>query len=227
MSRRWGETTRLWVYQYLVLRDGEFCQKCGKDLTALNNNETTLNNKETTQNTLDIDHIDGDKHNNEPGNLRLLCRRCNVIAQRQGGLRVANCVSVCERAEGKPATRIIKAAAKYQDGSPEMKANLFYEVTFREWLLEQINLDGGINKREAIASGAELVGCSPSTTKRYIEKLTSKAGCLDEKPDMLGNNILTLKARFQKGIYPLADLEPLNISKLIKEAGKVKTRLKR
>jgi len=54
----------------------------------------------TTQNTLDIDHIDGNPENNDPDNLRLLCRRCNVATSNRSNPRRSHssdlCVYVCE-----------------------------------------------------------------------------------------------------------------------------------
>ena len=181
MPKRWGVNTRLWAYRYLVLRDGEFCQECGKI--------------PTTQNTLDIDHVDGNPKNNEKDNLRLLCRICNTKlgnrARPWSDKRERE--REREREEGKPATRISKEDANYRQGSPEMKANLLYEVSFRRWLMSQICSQGGYYKKEAITEGAELFGCSPLTTARYIEKLTSKAGTLREEKDSLGYTFLVLR----------------------------------
>jgi len=171
----------LWAYRYLVLRDGDFCQECEKSPTA--------------QNTLDIDHLDGNPKNNEKDNLRLLCRACNTALGNKA--RPSSAKRERERKEGKPATRIIKEDAGYRQGSPEMKANLLYEVSFRRWLMSQVRSQGGYPKKEAVAEGAELVGCSPLTTARYLEKLTSKAGPLREEKDLLGHTILLLKPELE------------------------------
>lgn len=181
MPRRWGTVTRLWAYRYLTLRDGEGCARCGELPTA--------------QNTLDIDHLDGDPRNNDPENLRLLCRSCNVAVENSARTgESAKCVRVSR--EGQPMTRIAKEDAGYRQGSPEMQANQLYEVAFREWLLEQVR-DGGYSKNEAVNEGAELFGCSPATTTRYLGKLTSKAGPLHETRDYLGHILLVLKPQYQ------------------------------
>jgi len=187
MPRRWGTVTRLWAYRYLVLRDGEGCARCGELPTA--------------QNTLDIDHRDGDSKNGNPENLRLLCRRCNVSLENSArpgrspqAASSAKCVRVAE--EGQPMTRVAKEDAGYRQGSPEMQANQLFEVQFREWILSQVR-DGGYSKTEAVNEGAELVGCSPATTQRYLGKLTSKAGPLQETRDYLGHVLLVLKPQYQ------------------------------
>ena len=194
MPRRWGAVTRLWAYRYLVLRDGEGCARCGEFPTA-------QNTKKKRQNTLDIDHQDGDHRNNDPENLRLLCRSCNVAlensarpARSAATASSAKCVRVAE--EGQPMTRVAKEDAGYRQGSPEMQANQLFEVQFREWILSQVR-DGGYSKTEAVNEGAELVGCSPATTQRYLGKLTSKAGPLQESRDYLGHILLVLKPQYQ------------------------------
>lgn len=179
MPRRWGINTRLWAYRYLVLRDEEQCARCF--------------NIPTTQNTLDIDHIDGNPRNNEPDNLRLLCRSCNVALGNHS--RASSAQYVCEREgkEGKASTRVVREVVRYQEGSQEMQANFLFELDFRKWLIEQVREKGGFPKLDAIAAGAEFVGCSPSTTARYLAKLTSSVGPLLETKDLLGGIILTLK----------------------------------
>jgi len=173
--RRWGINTRLWAYRFLVLRDGEQCARCF--------------NIPTAQNELDIDHIDGDPNNNDPDNLRLLCRKCNVTLenQRRAGRTPPSDQYVCEREgkEGKASTRISRDIVNYKEGSQEMQANFLFELDFRRWLIGNIREQGGYPKTDAIASGAELVGCSPSTTSRYLTKLTSKEGPLKESKNRL------------------------------------------
>ena len=191
--RRWATNTRAWAYRYLAVRDGEHCAICHAS--------PTTQNSSTTQNTLDIDHIDGNPSNNHPDNLRLLCRQCNVATSNRSNPRKSDssdlCVCVRERKEGKPGTRIARKDANYRDGSSEMQANLLYEVKFRRWLMRKVTTEGSYDRTTAIAEGAELVGCSPLTTARYITKLTSPSGPLMEMDDALYHRILVLKPHLQ------------------------------
>jgi hypothetical protein len=195
MPRRWGINTRLWAYRYLVIRDGEQCARCFETPTA--------------QNTLDIDHIDGFSQNNDPDNLRLLCRSCNVALGNSARGSSDHLVRVRERKEGKASTRVAREVVKYQEGSQEMQANFLFELDFRVWLLERIRTLGEFPRADAITAGAELVGCSPATTARYLSKLTSSAGPLQESRDMLGGIILQLKDHLKPEETILVDLDRL------------------
>lgn len=194
MPRRWGINTRLWAYRFLVLRDGEQCARCF--------------NSPTAQNTLDIDHIDGNPSNGSPSNLRLLCRKCNVTLENQA--RVTRVPpgdqKERERREGQPATRVIREAVNYKQGAPEMQASFLFELDFRLWVLEKINRFGGFPKGDAVNAGAEVVGCSPSTTVKYLSKLTSSEGPLQERKDMLGDIILVFKDHLKPEPMTLVEL---------------------
>jgi 5-methylcytosine-specific restriction endonuclease McrA len=169
--------------------------------TATNQNIARTNSivSPTTELTLDIDHIDGNPNNNHPDNLRLLCRRCNVAASNKSDPRknYSSDLRERERKEGRPSTRIAKRDANYREGSPEMQANLLYEVPFRRWLMRKVTTEGSYDRNTAIAEGAELVGCSPLTTARYVTKLTSPSGPLLEMDDALHHRILILKPHLQ------------------------------
>jgi hypothetical protein len=153
---------------------------------------------------LDIHHVDGNPRNNDPANLSLLCRSCNVALSNRARSRKnppsVLCVSVCEREEGEgcPATPITKEDCDYRQASPEMQANSLYEAPFRTWLLHKIGTDGAYDRTAAINEGAELVGCSPATTTRYLAKLTSPSGPLAETTDILGYRILVLKEHLHR-----------------------------
>jgi len=191
--RRWGTTTRAWAYRYLALRDGEVCAICGIA-------PTTQNGSTTQNNSLDIDHIDGNSNNSDPDNLRLLCRRCNVsAANRNHGVKALRSAKRArERSEGQPATRIAREDVEYREGSPEMQANLVYEVSFRRWVMATVIAHSSYDRSTTINEGAEVVGCSPLTITRYLAKLTSPAGPLTEIKDALGHRVLTLKPHLQR-----------------------------
>jgi hypothetical protein len=177
MPRRWATQTRYWAYRFLVLRDGEVCQDCGEI--------------PTTRNSLDIDHIDGDPHNKEESNLRLLCRTCNVA--RENRRRAKNPSVVCVREN--PRTRVLKQAIPYHTGSAEMQASFLFEIDYRSWLLKFMDEYEFITKKEAINAGAETVGCNPATAARYLGKLVSLAGPLFETKDMTGEVVILYRPR--------------------------------
>ena len=161
MPRRFSTETRTWIYRYLVLRDGEKCAIC--DYVP------------TTFYSLDIDHIDNNKLNNVESNFQLLCRSCNVAKEnthRVGRPKATKGPCVCVCAD----TDVMKKAIPYAEASAEMRANAQYETAFRAWTLSYIKEHGHISKVDAVNAGAELCGCNPSTSGRYLAKLTSIAG---------------------------------------------------
>ncbi len=191
MARRYSVNVRLWVYRFLVLRDGEKCSICGKP-------PVTQNNGSNPQ-ALEVDHIDGNDWNNDPDNLRLAHKRCNIAARNhlpRGDSAKNVCVQNRVRKEGSPSTRVIREAVDYSRGTAEMQANFLYEVDFRKWILSMIYERGFITKSDAVAAGAEVVGCSPATATRYLSKLTSSVGPLKLQKDMLGGWSITWKDEF-------------------------------
>lgn len=205
--RRLQSNTRLWCYRFLVLRDGERCARCYEDFSAANNGSAA-------KNPLEIDHIDGDPFNWKPDNLRLLCKKCNVTLEnsaRPGRRPDLASSATCEREreEGKASTRVTREALDFRspDAPTTMQANFLYELDFRRWLLQAIQEKGFIPKQDAINSGAEVVGCSPLTTARYIAKLTSSVGVLNEVRDMLGETVLVLKDHLKPEETILVDLD--------------------
>jgi hypothetical protein len=171
---------------------------------------------------LEIDHIDGNPKNNALSNLRLLCHRCNARAYqlqcvREGGemnhgdvidadskkgtlgltMTIYNKLIERERKEGNDSTRIVKQLACYEQGDPTMKANALFEVPFREWVLEQVNMRGFLSMNDAKYGGAENVKCSPKVAEEYIKKLASITGPLNKVKDELGQAILIFKPHLQ------------------------------
>lgn len=191
MPRRMSTLTRAYVYAFLVLRDGPDCRLC--------------HTPPTTPAGHDVDHLDNDSHNWAPSNLRLLCRSCNVAREntRRGQARLHETPDsipsdpTCERAitarNRAVGTELARETLDYQAGSAEMRANDLYEMPYRAWVLDQVRERGFLTVQTAMASGAELVGCSTVTAARYLAKLTSEAGPLQETRDMLRARVLTIK----------------------------------
>ncbi|MEE8465782.1 MAG: HNH endonuclease signature motif containing protein [Dehalococcoidia bacterium] len=165
MARRWSNAMRALIIQFLVARDGPDCVECGADPLT---------------NPLQIDHYDPDGPDT-PANLRLLCPECNRRRRRlmrNGHRGTFECVPKLQLPliELEDPTEQAKAVLPYEEGSAEMKASAFFEPQYRAWVLTHLPLP----KPEAIASGAEEVGCSLATAERYLRKLTSRSGALFE-----------------------------------------------
>jgi hypothetical protein len=77
-----------------------------------------------------------------------------------------------------------------------MQANGVYERRFRKYVLDEIKEHGIIAWNDARDDGAELVGGSPKTTERYLDKLKGKRfGPLREFTDDAGIRQLAFKER--------------------------------
>ena len=96
--------------------------------------------------------------------------------------------------------RARRGAIDFESGSPEMHANGLYEDKARSWLVDMVAAHEALLKRDAINSGAEYVGCSPATIRRYIDKLTSLLGPLRETRDEAGRVVIV--SRFGQGEDP-------------------------
>lgn len=166
---RLQSSIRYWQRECLKQRDGNKCSLC----SALGEREN-----------LEVDHIDGNRSNNSPENLRLLCHPCNVAEWRRTRNRVlersGNALREGEKSS-QDATVAVRTAVDFQQGSPEMQANEWYEPHFRNWLIAHLRVHGWISKKEAIAAGAEEVGCSTQAARRYLEKMTSFKGPCHER----------------------------------------------
>ena len=76
-----------------------------------------------------------------------------------------------------------------------MQANFLFEIDYRSWLLKFMDEYEFITKKEAINAGAEMVGCNPTTSAKYLAKLTSLAGPLTETKDMTGEVVILYRPR--------------------------------
>jgi hypothetical protein len=174
------------VYSFLAFRDGEWCIICGPDKKHKN---------------LEIDHADGDPNNWSPSNLYLVCHQHNCWLRGMDAkkhLRTirdysAKNVCVCVKKFSFPGTMKVRDLVDYKQGSPEMQANSYFEVEYREWILGEVNRLGTMRSDDAIYAGAEVVGCSPETTRRYLKKLTSVIGVIKEEKDQYGNKIIRFR----------------------------------
>jgi len=126
----------------LAFRDGEKCNSC------------SANDKE-----LVIDHIDGNRQNENPANLRLLCRSCN----RKNLIELHS--SISEREREKTAD---------EDGAermgPELKIALDKEPIYVQFLYDNLDRPSGLTFWDALYEGADRIGISPITARRYLLK---------------------------------------------------------
>jgi len=192
MSRRLSHNTYDWAYRYLTIRDGEQCIICGA---------------KPPKTRLEIDHIDGNTSNNNPANLCLLCKKhnCEMRGKKPSEhKRIIHRYSLQnererENSPAMPATQFTKEILDYQGGSVEMQANTMFETRYREWIMHKVTTVTEFLKEDAINAGAERVGCSPLTTRRYLQKLTSSDGPFYETKDAWGRVVLRFKRQGHTG----------------------------
>ena len=155
---------RLKLYPFVVARQGgEFCVLCGRDKFRLK--------EDGHKPEYCIDCIDNSGEHREINNLQLLCHSCNTKK---------NHPSTTEPFERTP--------------TPEMSLGRKFEKDYRRWVIGQFlpNENIGLQYDYLINAGAEKIGCSPETIKRYLKKMTSKEG-IYEWNDQFGSVLLVLK----------------------------------
>ena len=107
-----------------------------------------------------LDHKDNNNANNDPTNHQLLCRRCNYLKNPRRPVDICECEN------------------EAQEHTSELDESRVKEPLFRKYVLHQLNEYGNVPEKELIDSGAEVVGISPVTAKRYLDKMCSLAGLL-------------------------------------------------
>ncbi len=194
MPGRYQTGTRNLLYKILCLRDGELCLRCFGEHRLV---------RKPPKIKLDIDHIDGNFLHRDPENLGLLCNPCNNAMRRfcaadhkDKMLQYRATVLLMREREGERsggATEVTKSLVNYNEGSAEMKANLYLEGKFRDYILNHIKAVGSYYTKEAINGGAEFVGFSPNTARRYLDKMLSSHGPLAEITDSTRRSVLVFK----------------------------------
>ncbi len=182
MANRFQANQHKLAYGFITSRDGEYCLICKRGSSKIK---------------LQIDHADNNSSNWEPDNLHLLCQKHNLqlrgvqLSKKLRTIREYSAKNVCvrEKAYGSISSKVAKETLDYSSGSVEMKANNMFEPIFTDWLLTNLPMV----REEAKYSGAQIVGCSPTTCERYLKKLTSAAGPLREFRDAMGIPTVDLK----------------------------------
>lgn len=168
MTRLNSRQRKMLYISILVRQGGEYCAICGRRRKQLL--EDGLSGE------LCIDHKDNRNSNNRLTNLQFLCHSCNTKK---------NHPSIED-----PQQRVM---------TPEMALGKSYEKRFRKWvsgLIQSPENHGVLQYEFLVNSGAERIGCSPETIKRYLKKLTSKAGSYEwvERDELY----LKLKDRYKE-----------------------------
>lgn len=146
---------------------GEYCMMCKIEPWMLIEQGRTP--------ILCIDHIDNNNNNNRLDNEQLLCKSCNTKKNHP--------------ALAEPFTR---------SATPEMILGKKYESDFRRWVaghyMENENI--GLEYKFLINSGAEYVGCSQTSIRRYLDKMTSTEG-MYEWESRTSAILLVLKPKYK------------------------------
>jgi hypothetical protein len=156
------------IYPHVVAKQGgEYCVGCGRD------KESLMRDGHKPEFCLDCIDNSGDHKRIE--NLQLLCHSCNTR-------------------KNHPQIDI----PYHRTPTPEMVAGKKYESDFRRWVQGQYleNANTGLEFEYLVSSGAEKIGCSPETIKRYLKKMASNEG-MYEWEDRFGSILLVLKKEYR------------------------------
>jgi hypothetical protein len=136
-----------------------------------------------------LDHKDNNPSNNDASNLQILCRAHNTFKNPRGpgkrGVRMRHILDSLTRTRVRESEkdREIETILGDRTASPlirhaEMKKNIECEPKFRTWVEGMIRRHGRMKAVVLAEGGAEEVGCSQQTTRRYLDKMCSIAGIL-------------------------------------------------
>ena len=113
--------------------------------------------KKPPEHNLVIDHKDNDNRNNELYNLQLLCYACNY-----------------KKNPKRPLDQCVSVSKKTSEDS--ISINRQKEPQFRKFVSAEVKRKGQIFWDALVASGAEIVGISVETARKYLVKMTSEYG---------------------------------------------------
>ena len=109
-----------------------------------------------------VDHRDNESSNNNPSNLQLLCRRCNFLKNPR---KEPVDLSVSESIHDGTVTEIDISRRK--------------EPLFRKFAIHVVNEHDEVPQNDIINAGAEEIGISPVTARRYLDKMCSGKGIFE------------------------------------------------
>ncbi len=212
MPKRYSPKERAILIGFIIERDGEECRLCHKEPSELasplqidhidgdhfNRAHTNLRLLCQSCNQLEMHRLkrEGQSTNGKTpqprnGNGRWVS---TVVAAKGDLLR---CVSVTKDVPnmdgGAAIRRVVMGVSRYSDGSPEMRAAEFFEPPFTEWLMATLRQRGHLTYKDAADAGAQVVGCNPMTTRRYLDKLCSFEGPCEIVPDAMNRRVVVLR----------------------------------
>ena len=158
--------TRKELYPMVVSQQGgEYCVYCNKTIQDL-----AMEGKSTTF-CIDIDDNSGNHSKSNLRQMQLLCRSCNTKKNHPSNMEPF-----------------------HRQATPELILGKKYEKHFRNWVagLYMPNENAGFHHDYIVNSGAEMIGCSTETIKRYLAKMTSTEGNY-EWDVRNGSSVLVLK----------------------------------
>jgi len=124
-----------------------------------------------------IDHKDNNNKDNDLSNLQLLCRSCNYLKNPRGP--VDECVS------------------EYKSGATEIQINQRKEPAFKKFVYHELNEYGEVSEHDLINAGAEDIGISPVTAKRYLDKMCSSRG-LCRRVTLVNTTVIKYKPNLEE-----------------------------
>ena len=111
----------------------------------------------SSEKQLVIDHKDNNNNNNNLSNLQFLCRSCNYLKN--------------------PRRPVDECVSEYKSGAQtEIQINQSKEHAFRQFVFHELNELNEVPEHDLVNAGAEDVGISPVTAKRYLDKMCSSRG---------------------------------------------------
>ena len=160
MTRLNSRQRKKW-YAYLVARDGEKCQTCGRT--------PKLHGVK-----LVVHHKDNDDNNPKPENLELQCYCHNYkLHPRKKERKPLDTVCVSE------SVKMDEEKGELEQLN-EIQINRLKEPLFRKYAEERVTNEHEVSYEDLKNAGAEVVGVSPSTTEKYLRKMCSSAGPFDK-----------------------------------------------
>ncbi len=199
MPKRFSKITRVWIWRFLALRDGVKCHWCGWIPPKFKKHNVSPENIHNVSPELEVDHVDGNCQNDDPPNLVLACKTCNVARGNQNRPSPSDCIER-ERENSYKVKNVLKQVVNYAnpDTPATTQLNYFYETDYKTYTLNRVSKEVIVSKEDLIFAGSQKVGCSVQAARNYLGQLLSSAGPLREDPDMLMGKFVTWK----EGVNP-------------------------